>query len=65
MALNKIILSKDSPLADLFFGVDNTFLSRALATDTFEPYASPLLAEIRQRCNWIPATGSCPWTMGL
>jgi hypothetical protein len=30
-ALNKIILSKDAPLADLFFGVDNTFLSRALA----------------------------------
>ena len=29
-ALNKIILSKDAPLADLFFGVDNTFLSRAL-----------------------------------
>ncbi|MEZ4617075.1 MAG: hypothetical protein R2867_16425 [Caldilineaceae bacterium] len=29
-ALNKMILSKDAPLADLFFGVDNTFLSRAL-----------------------------------
>jgi len=45
-ALNKIILSKDAPLADLFFGVDNTFLSRALAADVFEPYASPLLAQI-------------------
>jgi thiamine transport system substrate-binding protein len=45
-ALNKIILSKDAPLADLFFGVDNTFLSRALAADLFEPYASPLLAQI-------------------
>ena len=29
-ALNKAILSKSSPLADVFFGVDNTFLSRAL-----------------------------------
>lgn len=45
-ALNKIILSKDAPLADLFFGVDNTFLSRALAADVFVPYASPGLATI-------------------
>ena len=45
-ALNKIILSKDAPLADLFFGVDNTFLSRALTADVFAPYASPLLAQI-------------------
>ena len=29
-ALNKAILTKDAPLADLLFGVDNTFLSRAL-----------------------------------
>lgn len=45
-ALNKIILSKDAPLADLFFGVDNTFLSRALTADIFEPYTSPLLEQI-------------------
>ncbi|MBE2239618.1 MAG: thiamine ABC transporter substrate-binding protein [Caldilineaceae bacterium] len=45
-ALNKIILSKDAPLADLFFGVDNTFLSRALAADVFESYVSPQLAQI-------------------
>jgi thiamine transport system substrate-binding protein len=44
-ALNKLILSKDAPLADVFFGVDNTFLSRALNADLFAPYASPLLAE--------------------
>jgi thiamine transport system substrate-binding protein len=45
-ALNTIILSKDAPLADLFFGVDNTFLSRALAADVFAPYASPALATV-------------------
>ncbi len=39
-ALNKVILSKDAPLADVFFGVDNTFLSRALKADIFEPYAA-------------------------
>jgi thiamine transport system substrate-binding protein len=45
-ALNKAILAKGNPLADVFYGVDNTFLSRALAEDLFEPYASPLLKEI-------------------
>ena len=45
-ALNKLILSADAPLADVFFGVDNTFLSRALNADVFAPYASPLLSQI-------------------
>lgn len=45
-ALNKAVLSKDTPLADVFYGVDNTFLSRALDADIFLPYASPLLAKI-------------------
>ncbi|MCF6248482.1 MAG: thiamine ABC transporter substrate-binding protein [Desulfobacula sp.] len=38
-ALNKAILSKNNPLADIFYGVDNTFLSRALKADMFVPYA--------------------------
>jgi len=45
-ALNKAILTRDAPLADVFYGVDNTFLSRALDADIYEPYASPLLAHI-------------------
>ncbi|KAA3664288.1 MAG: thiamine ABC transporter substrate-binding protein [Chloroflexi bacterium] len=45
-ALNQAILSADNPLADLFFGVDNTFMSRALEADIFTAYASPMLAEI-------------------
>ncbi|MCC7130228.1 MAG: thiamine ABC transporter substrate-binding protein [Anaerolineae bacterium] len=44
--LNKAILAKNNPLADVLFGVDNTFLSRALEEDIFDPYPSPLLAEI-------------------
>lgn len=31
--LNKAILSKDAPLADVIYGIDNTFLSRALEAD--------------------------------
>jgi thiamine transport system substrate-binding protein len=45
-ALNKAILSKDTPLADVFYGVDNTFLSRALDEGIFQAYDSPLLAKI-------------------
>jgi thiamine transport system substrate-binding protein len=45
-ALNKAILSKDNPLADVFYGVDNTFVSRALREDIFEIYEAPLLEKI-------------------
>lgn len=44
--LNQAILTKDAPLADVLFGVDNTFLSRALEADIFEAYESPALADI-------------------
>ena len=44
--LNRAILTKDAPLADVLFGVDNTFLSRALEGDIFETYESPALREI-------------------
>jgi len=45
-ALNQAILSKSNPLADVFFGVDNTFLGRALEAGIFEPYTSPALADV-------------------
>ena len=45
-ALNKAILSRSSPLADVFYGVDNTFLARALEADIFEAYQSPALESI-------------------
>lgn len=41
-ALNQLILSRDEPLADVFFGVDNTFMGRALAADIFAPYAAEM-----------------------
>jgi len=44
--LIQAILSKENPLADVFFGVDNTFLSRALNANIFVPYPSPQLANI-------------------
>ena len=64
-ALNKIILSKDAPLADLFFGTDNTFLSRALAADTFVPYASPMLAQIPDDLKLDPSNRLLPVDFGF
>jgi thiamine transport system substrate-binding protein len=45
-ALNQVILTEDDPLGDVFFGVDNTFLSRALDAGVFEPYTSPALSVV-------------------
>jgi thiamine transport system substrate-binding protein len=42
--LNQAILTKDHPLGDVLYGVDNAFLSRALKQGIFEPYESPELA---------------------
>lgn len=47
-ALNRAILTKSSPIADVFYGVDNTFLTRALDAGIYQPYASPELANIAE-----------------
>jgi thiamine transport system substrate-binding protein len=39
--VNSAILSAGSPQADLLFGVDNTFLSRAQQADVFTDYQAP------------------------
>jgi thiamine transport system substrate-binding protein len=59
-ALNKAILSKDAPLADVFYGVDNTFLSRALDAGIFEAYDSPLLAQIPDAFELDPEQRALP-----
>lgn len=64
VALNKAILSKDAPIADLMFGVDNTFLSRALAADIFEPYESPAAATIPAQYKLDPSSRLTPVDYG-
>ncbi|MGJ3238915.1 MAG: thiamine ABC transporter substrate-binding protein [Anaerolineae bacterium] len=44
--VNQSVLSAGNPLADVLFGVDNTFLSRALDAGIFIPYESPLLEAV-------------------
>ncbi|MEV8627961.1 thiamine ABC transporter substrate-binding protein [Streptomyces sp. NPDC051079] len=45
-AVNKEILTKGSPQGDVFFGVDNTLLSRALDNGIFTPYEAKGLNRI-------------------
>ncbi len=44
--LNQAILSRDNPQADVLYGLDNTFLSRALKADIFVPYKAKNLSAI-------------------
>ncbi len=63
-ALNKAILTKDAPLADIFYGVDNTFLSRALEADIFETYHSSALAKIPETFQLDPSYNLLPVDYG-
>jgi thiamine transport system substrate-binding protein len=62
--LNQAILSKDDPLADVLYGVDNTFLSRALANDVFLPYESPELINIDDSLKLDPDNRALPVDFG-
>jgi thiamine transport system substrate-binding protein len=46
--LNEAILTKDHPVGDVLFGVDNTFLGRALDSGIFETYTPAALAKVPQ-----------------
>lgn len=63
-ALNKAILSKDAPIADVFYGVDNTFLSRALQSGIYVPYHSPLLDQIPAEFKLDPTDQALPVDYG-
>lgn len=62
--INRAILSKEAPMADVLYGVDNAFLSRALDEDLFEEYASPALAEIPQEFQLDPQNRALPVDYG-
>ncbi|CAN5270624.1 thiamine ABC transporter substrate-binding protein [soil metagenome] len=48
-ALTKALLTAGNPQGDVFFGVDDNLLSRAIAGDLFEPYESPALEHVDER----------------
>lgn len=45
-AVNQAILSKDNPQGDVFFGIDNTLLSRGLKAGIFAPYRAKGLGTV-------------------
>jgi len=44
--VNQAILTRDNPLGDVMYGIDNTFLSRGLSNNLFEAYQSAGLENI-------------------
>ncbi len=62
--LNQAILSRDNPQADVLYGVDNTFLSRALEGDIFVPYEAENLAHISDRLKLDPEYRVVPTDFG-
>jgi thiamine transport system substrate-binding protein len=63
-AVNRAVLSKNAPVADVFYGADNTFLSRALGENIFEAYQSPLLAQIPVEFQLDPSHRALPVDYG-
>jgi thiamine transport system substrate-binding protein len=62
--LSQAILSADNPQADVLYGVDNTFLSRALDAGIFQPYDSPLLGAIPDHLELDPQHRALPVDYG-
>lgn len=63
-ALNQAILTKDAPLADVFFGIDNTFLGRAVENKIFDAYQSPMLKDIPAEFKLDSANRALPVDYG-
>lgn len=50
---NQLVLTQGSPLADVVFGIDNTFASRVVTADVLDPFDSDVLAD--DRANYAVA----------
>ena len=44
--VNQAILTADNPVADVLFGIDDSFLSRAFEAEIFAPYESSVLGSV-------------------
>jgi thiamine transport system substrate-binding protein len=58
--VNQLVLTKDAPLGDAVFGIDNTFGSRALSQGvvTAAPLSSPALADAKKHALAGDTTGA-------
>lgn len=57
-------LTRDDPIADVMFGIDNTFLSRGLDEELFRPYRSPGLDHVDDELELDPEHRVTPVDFG-
>ncbi len=62
--LSQVILTKDNPIADVVYGIDNTFLQRALDEDLFIPYRSPATESVPAELQLDPQDRVTPIDYG-
>ncbi len=62
--VNQAVLTKDNPIADVLFGIDNTFLSRGLEAGLFVPYEAPALVDVPDDLELDPEHRVTPITFG-
>jgi thiamine transport system substrate-binding protein len=64
LMVNQAVLTADNPLADVIFGIDDSFLSRALDADILLPYRSPLLDRVPEALRLDPDARATPIDVG-
>ena len=62
--LNRAILEKDNPQADIVLGIDNNMLSRALEEGVLQPYRSPNLEAIPEQLIFDATHAVTPFDYG-
>ncbi len=62
--LQKAIIEKDNPRADLLIGIDNNLLAKALSEDIFEPYKSKNLNKIPEELLFDNTNNLTPFDYG-
>lgn len=64
LMINQAVLTAGKPIADVLFGLDDSFLSRALEHEVFVAYESPLLVEVPDRLELDPEHRVTPIDFG-
>ena len=62
--LNRAILERDNPRADIVLGIDNNMLSRALEEGVLQPYRSPNIESVPDRLVFDPTHSVTPFDYG-
>ncbi len=63
-AVNQAILTMSDPIADVLYGVDDTFLSRALEAGIFEPYQPAAIEDVPEELRLDPEGRVTPIDFG-